>query len=100
MNTVDPTRELRGMVSRVVLLTMVFHAYALAGDLPDPAEARASPEWDAKFRQQDGWIGADGAYSVAVSPQRTIWLFSDTWIGKVRDGRRTDATMVNNMVGV
>jgi hypothetical protein len=27
-------------------------------------------------------------------------LFSDTWVGKIRDGRRTDATIVNNTVGV
>src|SRR5579883_3497504 len=24
----------------------------------------------------------------------------DTWVGKIRDGRRTDATIVNNSVGV
>ena len=37
---------------------------------------------------------------MAVSPERTLWLFSDTWVGKVRDGRRTDATLVNNTVAV
>ena len=28
------------------------------------------------------------------------WLFSDTWIGKVRDGKREEATLVNNTVGI
>jgi hypothetical protein len=37
---------------------------------------------------------------VALSPKRTVWLFSDTWVGKIRNGRRTDATIVNNTVGV
>jgi hypothetical protein len=61
---------------------------------------RRAPDLDALFEQADGWIGGDGAYSIALSPERTLWLFSDTWVGKVRDGRRTDATIVNNTVGV
>ncbi len=59
-----------------------------------------APELDALFERADGWIGADGAYSVALSPSRTLWLFSDTWVGKIREGKRTDATIVNNTVGV
>jgi len=59
-----------------------------------------APDLDALFDRADGWIGGDGAYSVALSPKRTLWLFSDTWVGKIRDGRRTDATIVNNTVGV
>jgi hypothetical protein len=67
---------------------------------PVVKSAAAAPELDAPFQRADGWIGADGAYSVALSPNRILWLFSDTWVGKVRDGRRTDATIVNNSVGV
>jgi hypothetical protein len=52
------------------------------------------------FQRTDGWIGGDGVYSVAMSPKRTLWLFSDTWVGKIRDGRRVDATIVNNTIGV
>ena len=62
--------------------------------------AAPAPDLDALFDRTDGWIGGDGAFSVAVSPKRTLWLFSDTWVGKIRDGRRTDATIVNNTVGV
>lgn len=62
---------------------------------PQPA-----PAWEALFRQRDGWIGADGAYSVALGPRRIVWLFSDTWVGKIRDGKRTDATIVNNTLAV
>jgi hypothetical protein len=67
---------------------------------PVVKSAVPAPDLDALFERADGWIGADGAYSVALSPGRTLWLFSDTWVGKVRDGRRTDATIVNNSVGV
>ncbi len=63
-------------------------------------EARPAPELDALFQRADGWIGGDGAYSVALGKDRTLWLFSDTWVGKVREGKRADASIVNNSLGV
>lgn len=54
------------------------------------------PEFNKLFEQTEGWIGGDGAYSVALTKDRTLWLFSDTWVGQVRDGKRQAATMVNN----
>jgi hypothetical protein len=73
---------------------------ALGADPPVVKSAALVTELNALFERSDGWIGADGAYSVALSSKRTVWLFSDTWVGKIRDGRRTDATIVNNTVGV
>lgn len=32
----------------------------------------------AAFDQKDGWLGADGAYSLPLSPDKTLWAFSDT----------------------
>jgi hypothetical protein len=58
------------------------------------------PRMNSLFEQKEGWIGADGAHSVVISPQRRLWLFSDTWIGSVRDGKRSDATVVNNSVAL
>jgi hypothetical protein len=73
----------------------------LAGAGPPVVKSAArAPDLDALFYRTDGWIGADGAYSVSLSVNRTLWLFSDTWVGKIRDGRRTDATIVNNSVGL
>jgi hypothetical protein len=62
--------------------------------------AKPAPELNALFQSTEGWIGADGAYSVSISPTRTLWLFSDTWVGRIKDGKRIDATIVNNSVGV
>ena len=62
--------------------------------------AAPAPDLDALFDRADGWIGSDGADPVVPSPKRILWLFSDTWVGKIRDGRRTDATIVKNTVGV
>jgi hypothetical protein len=67
---------------------------------PVVKSAAPASDLDALFDRTDGWIGADGAYSVVLSARRTVWLFSDTWVGKIRDGRRIDATIVNNSVGV
>ena len=58
------------------------------------------PELNALFEPHEGWIGGDGAHSVALDAQRTLWLFSDTWVGSVRHGKRTNATIVNNTVAI
>jgi hypothetical protein len=73
----------------------------LCGAAPPVVRSAApAPDLDELFRRTDGWIGADGAYSLALPPARTLCLFSDTRVGKVRDGRRADATIVHNTVGV
>jgi hypothetical protein len=62
--------------------------------------AEPAPEWNERFASKSGWIGGDGAYSVALKGNRIVWLFSDTWIGKIQDGKRIDATIVNNTVAM
>jgi Domain of unknown function (DUF4185) len=69
-------------------------------DPPPVVKAEPVAELDAKFRRTEGWIGGDGAFSVPLTDKRTLWLFSDTWVGSIRDGKRKDAAMVNNTVGV
>lgn len=55
---------------------------------------------NALFEQKDNWIGADGAYSVALTPERTLWLFSDTWVGHIRAGKRSNAVLINNSIAL
>src|SRR5581483_4308811 len=62
--------------------------------------AKPALELNALFEGRDGWIGADGAYSVPLSSGRSLWLFSDTWVGKVQEGKRADATIVNNTAAI
>lgn len=64
------------------------------------SSAKLAPEIDSLFQSQDGWVGGDGAYSVVMPKGRALWLFSDTWVGKVREGKRVDVGMVNNTIGV
>jgi hypothetical protein len=58
--------------------------------------AKPRPDLTALFVRTSGWTGSDGAYSIALGPKRSLWLFGDTWIGRVEDGRREEARMVNN----
>ncbi len=32
------------------------------------------------FPDKDGWYGGDGAYSIQLDEQRTLWLFGDTFV--------------------
>lgn len=58
--------------------------------------AESLPQYDQLFRQTNGWVGADGDFAVALTNGLTLWLFSDTFVGEVRDGHRLHTTMVNN----
>jgi hypothetical protein len=71
-----------------------------AGSLPQVVKAEPDTVLNTRFRTKDGWVGGDGAFSVVLSENRTLWLFSDTWVGRVRDGKRQDVVMVNNTIGV
>jgi hypothetical protein len=46
----------------------------------------------------DGWTGGDSTFSVKLPDGRTVWLFSDTWLGPLNsDGTRpTTAPIINN----
>src|SRR5208283_1227458 len=32
------------------------------------------------FPDKDGWYGGDGAYSISLDQERTLWLFGDTFV--------------------
>lgn len=82
-----------------------FTGLAAAVDVA-PYSAVAAPDWTALFDRRSGWTGADGVYSIPLSADerpgsaqstKTLILFSDTFVGKVRaDGSRKDTVMVNN----
>jgi hypothetical protein len=84
--------------TKVIATTML-----LLASLPAPPSiVKAEPDarLTARFHQTDGWVGGDGVFSVPLAGQRTLWLFSDTWVGSVRDGKRKNVVLVNNTIGV
>ena len=58
------------------------------------------PRYDTLFQHPSGWTGADGAYSTALGESRFLWLFGDTLVGEVKEGRRIIAGMVPNSIGI
>jgi hypothetical protein len=58
------------------------------------------PPYEALFQQPSGWTGGDGAYSTALGSKKLLWLFGDTLIGEIKDGRRIVAGMVNNSIAI
>ncbi|MGD8765738.1 MAG: DUF4185 domain-containing protein [Desulfobacteraceae bacterium] len=58
------------------------------------------PDYEALFTNEKGWTGADGAYSIMLSNEKILWLFGDTWIGRIKGGRHIDATIVNNSIAL
>src|SRR5258706_11026862 len=93
-------------------LTVVIFLYAqdsLQGkSLPFKFTAEAAPEWTKLFERTSGWFGADGIFSIPLSGadknnnegnDSTLLLFSDTYIGEVKDGKPLPGNaMVNNSV--
>ncbi|HVU85959.1 MAG TPA: DUF4185 domain-containing protein [Pirellulales bacterium] len=60
-------------------------------------EAVPDPAWDVVFDRADGWVGGDAIYSAPLPRGDVLWLFADTFLGQVRDGRRQPGVrMVNN----
>jgi len=58
------------------------------------------PRYDEAFERATGWTGGDGAYTVALGRGRVLWLFGDTFVGRVEDGRRIGAQLINNSAAI
>mgnify|MGYP001962638295 FL=1 len=70
---------------------------------PAPAElpGKPAPEWDEIFARKKGWTGADGCFSVQLGDGRTLWLYSDTWVGTIAKGKHAEGSrLVNNSIGI
>ena len=52
------------------------------------------------FPMKDGWLGGDEDVSVPLSPTKTLWLFSDTFVGQQQQTSRSGARMVSNTIGI
>ena len=49
----------------------------------------------------NGWLGSDAGESIVLSDKRTLWLFGDTFIGRLSNGVRVaGARMINSTIGL
>ncbi|MBR5427382.1 MAG: hypothetical protein IK118_03465 [Clostridia bacterium] len=79
-------------------------AYAAAGETA-ALTCRAADEWNALFdrrgKRAEGWLGADGIYTVPTSNGKTVFLFSDTLVGTSdKNGKTENAKMPNHTAAV
>ncbi len=81
----------------VFLLTSTIVCPRLAAD----EIAVPAMEWDAVFQRTSGWTGGDAIYSVDLRDGHVLWLFADSWIGPVVDGKHGPGSrMVNNVLAI
>jgi hypothetical protein len=53
------------------------------------------------FPYQQGWLGADGAYSVPLGTTQSLWIFGDTFVGPAGATSRTQATgFLHNTIAI
>ncbi len=83
----------------VVLLSLSL-LFCIGGQPRPNVAVEALPQYDGLFANEDGWTGADGAYSVALNQDAIAWFFGDTWVGQIINGRHVNATLVNNSVAI
>jgi hypothetical protein len=81
-------------------LCLFFLLMVLGCTAPLAVKVDVLPGYEALFDNRKGWTGADGAYSLPLSDDSTLWLFGDTWLGDIRDGAHVNATIVNNTVAI
>jgi hypothetical protein len=58
------------------------------------------PEAEQLFRDDDHWLGGDGASSVDLGGGRVLWLFGDSFINPSTSGKRSDSIVVRNSVAI
>jgi len=95
MTTAIPKRY--SVLRILCLLALIF---ALACGPRPQISVETLPAYDALFQNREGWTGADGAYSIALADEKILWLFGDTWVGQIRDGRHVNAAIVNNSLAL
>lgn len=63
-------------------------------------EVTTVEEYNNIFIRTNGWTGGDGAHSIPISDSTTLWIFGDSWVGPVVEGRHYNAAMISNSVAV
>ena len=59
-----------------------------------------APGWNQLFQRTNGWVGADVAYSIPLSDNKSVWLFGDTFVGRVADRKRVDCRMIHSSIAI
>lgn len=81
-------------------LTVAIASLACSGRQAPLPTATTWPEADALFQHDPRWIGADGAYSIDLGGDRTLWLFGDTNLARELAAPHDAPTFIRNSVAI
>lgn len=63
--------------------------------------APTTPTPSGYFPYQQGWLGADGAYSIPIGSGKSLWIFADTFVGASGATARGQATgFIHNTIAI
>ncbi len=73
---------------------------AVLGGCHEPVHTALWPEADELFHADPRWIGGDGAMTIDLGDERTLWVFGDSFIANTQERVRASSTMVRNSVAI
>ncbi|MCB1096532.1 MAG: DUF4185 domain-containing protein [Verrucomicrobiae bacterium] len=87
--------------SPLLFIVLCFTQLAYADPENEFGDGVPDTEWDALFSRTEGWSGGDVAGTIPLADGRTVWVFGDSWIGNVAEGKHVGGShLVNNAIGV
>lgn len=91
----------------VVVATAVMYQTTHPGETPgnhiELVAATKMVELESLFRDQEPWLGSDGAYSLDISefhPNTILWTFGDTLWGTIENDTKAWTSMPNNSIAL
>ncbi|HEY5951307.1 MAG TPA: hypothetical protein VIV40_37700 [Kofleriaceae bacterium] len=87
-------------LSLVILVSSAGCPYCPSDFPPLDTETNRQPGLDGAFHVEPRWLGGDGAYTIDLGTDRTLWLFGDSFIATSANLTRSESTMVRNSVAV
>ena len=82
------------------VLILIILSFSVATASAQNIDVDSAPLFNSLFRAEKGWTGADGAYSLKLSDNKVLWLFGDTFIGDIKNGKRCNWELVNNSIAI
>jgi len=61
---------------------------------------RSNSECQPQFPYRQGWLGGDNVLSLALTGNKTLWLFSDSFIGPAESKDRSLSTIIANTAAI
>ena len=89
------------MSLKYLSILFVFLSMLISTERDNPEfSVRTDNEFNEMFTRTEGWTGGDVAHTIALSDSVVLWVFGDTWIGPVINGKHYDAAMIANSIAV